>query len=94
MSMSVQTVGLHGREQDEALAFHVGKLGVRVHTGVRNGEYRWLTVQHPDRPAFQLGLFTPGAPVDRHGNVDAGSRDPSGNGWKMIQPRRNPGAPA
>jgi hypothetical protein len=27
-------------------------------------------------------------PVDRYGNVDAGFRDPSGNGWKMIQTGR------
>lgn len=26
-------------------------------------------------------------PVDRFGTVDAGFRDPSGNGWKMIQQR-------
>jgi uncharacterized glyoxalase superfamily protein PhnB len=26
-------------------------------------------------------------PVDRFGSVDAGFRDPSGNGWKMIQAR-------
>jgi catechol 2,3-dioxygenase-like lactoylglutathione lyase family enzyme len=102
---------------------------------VKNGDYRWLTVQHPDQPSFQLGLFTPGPPmldpataqsvgaivakgampplvltvddcraahdrmrargveftqepVDRYGTVDAGFRDPSGNGWKMIQARR------
>ena len=27
-------------------------------------------------------------PMDRYGTVDAGFRDPSGNGWKMIQARR------
>ncbi|MGH7532390.1 MAG: VOC family protein, partial [Gemmatimonadales bacterium] len=27
-------------------------------------------------------------PVDRYGTVDAGFRDPSGNGWKLIQSRR------
>jgi uncharacterized glyoxalase superfamily protein PhnB len=27
-------------------------------------------------------------PVDRYGTLDAGFRDPSGNGWKMIQARR------
>lgn len=27
-------------------------------------------------------------PMDRYGAVDAGFRDPSGNGWKMIQARR------
>ena len=132
MSQGVEVVGLYVRDQDEALAFYVEQLGFRVHTDVRNGDYRWLTVQHPDQPSFQLGLFTPvldaetaqtlramvakGAmpplvlnvddcravyeqlrargveftqePVDRYGNVDAGFRDPSGNGWKMIQTQR------
>ncbi|MEI2720011.1 MAG: VOC family protein [Gemmatimonadales bacterium] len=115
--------------------FYVEKLGFRVHTDVRNGDYRWLTVQHPDQPSFQLGLFAPGPPaldaghgpgaararrqgrhaaagaarsttaapptsacapagveftqepIERYGSVDAGFRDPSGNGWKMIQAR-------
>ena len=135
MSESVQQVGLYVRDQDEALAFYVGKLGFRVHTDVRNGEYRWLTVQHPNQPSLQLGLFKPGPPVhdeataqalhalvakgampplvlcvedcrtaygrlsaagveftqeptSRYGSVDAGFRDPSGNGWKMIEARR------
>ncbi len=134
MSQGVQVVGLYVRDQDEALNFYVEKLGFRTHTDVRNGDYRWLTVQHPDQPSFQLGLFTPGPPVldaataqtlsaivakgampplvmkvddcrtayhqllargveftqepvDRYGNVDAGFRDPSGNGWKMIESR-------
>jgi len=26
-------------------------------------------------------------PIDRYGRVDASFRDPSGNGWKMIQAR-------
>jgi hypothetical protein len=29
-----------------------------------------------------------GLPVDRYGTVDAGFRDPSGNGWKMIEAHR------
>lgn len=134
MSEGIQVVGLYVRDQDEALAFYVDQLGFRVHTDVRNGDYRWLTVQHPDQPSFQLGLFAPGPPVldaatakalrelvakgampplvltvancraaydrmraggveftqepiDRYGTVDAGFRDPSGNGWKMIQAR-------
>jgi len=135
MSPGVEVVGLYVRDQDEALAFYVDKLGFHVHTDVRNGDYRWLTVQHPEQPSFQLGLFTPGPPVldaqtaqtlhalvakgampplvlkvddcraahdrmlargveftqepmDRYGTVDAGFRDPSGNGWKMIEARR------
>ena len=134
MTQGVETVGLYVRDQEEARAFYVEKLGFRVHTDVRNGDYRWLTVQLPDQPSFQLGLFLPGPPmhdpataqalsalvakgampplvltvddcraacermrahgveftqepVDRYGTVDAGFRDPSGNGWKMIQAR-------
>ena len=135
MNQGVNVAGVYVRDQDEALAFYVDKLGFRVHTDARNGDYRWLTVQHPEQPSFQLGLFTPGPPVldaataqalralvakgampplvltvddcraahermralgveftqepvDRYGTVDAGFRDPSGNGWKMIQARR------
>ena len=46
MSQGVDVVGLYVRDQDEALAFYVEKVGFRVHTDVRNGNYRWLTVQH------------------------------------------------
>ena len=135
MSQGVAVVGLYVRDQDEALTFYVEKLGFRVHTDVRNGEFRWLTVQHPEQPSFQLGLFAPGPPaldaataqtvraivakgampplvlvvgdcraayermrklgveftqepVDRYGSVDAGFRDPSGNGWKLLEARR------
>ncbi|WP_284618579.1 VOC family protein [Aquabacterium humicola] len=134
MTQGVQVVGLYVRDQDEAIAFYVDKLGFRVHTDARNGDYRWLTVQLPDQPSFQLGLFVPGPPtvdaasaqtlkalvakgampplvmtvddcratydrllgrgveftqepVERYGSVDASFRDPSGNGWKLIQSR-------
>lgn len=63
MNQGVQTAGLYVRDQDEALSFYVDKVGFRVHTDVRNGDFRWLTVQHPDQPVFQLGLFKPGPPT-------------------------------
>lgn len=134
MSQTVQVVGVYVRDQDEALAFYVDKLGFPVHMDVRNGDYRWLTVKSSGQPSFQLGLFKPGLlvhdtataqtlqamvakgampplvlevddcrttydrllaagveftqePIDRYGAVDAGFRDPSGNGWKMTQAR-------
>ena len=134
MTQGVAVVGLYVRDQDEALDFYVNKLGFRVHTDAKNGSYRWLTVQHPEQPSFQLGLFTPESPmqdaatvqtlrevvaqgampplvlvvdncraaydrmhargveftqepVERYGSVDAGFRDPSGNGWKLIEAR-------
>ena len=54
MSQGIQVVGLYVRDQDEALQFYVGKLGFKVHTDVKNGGYRWLTVQHPDRKSTRL----------------------------------------
>src|ERR1700754_3098444 len=63
MSQGVAVAGLYVRDQDEALQFYVDKLGFRVHTDARNGDYRWLTVQPVDQPTFQLGLFQPGPPV-------------------------------
>src|SRR4051812_11564389 len=134
MNQGIGVVGLYVRDQDEALDFYVGKLGFQVHTDARNGDFRWLTVQHPEQPSLQLGLFVPQAPVldastaqtmkevvakgampplvlnvddcrgtynrllasgveftqapeERYGNIDANFRDPSGNGWKMIQSR-------
>jgi catechol 2,3-dioxygenase-like lactoylglutathione lyase family enzyme len=63
MNQGVQTAGLYVRDQDEAVAFYVEKLGFRVEADVRNGDYRWLTVAHPDQAFFQLGLFKPGPPM-------------------------------
>src|SRR3954452_2333469 len=63
MTQGVGVVGLYVRDQDEALEFYVGKLGFKVHTDARNGDYRWLTVQHPEQPSFQLGLFKPQPPT-------------------------------
>ena len=135
MSEGIEVIGIYVRDQDEALAFYVDRLGFRVQADVRNGDYRWLTVQHPEQPVLQLGLFRPGPPVhdaatadalhglvargampplvlqvkdclaayealsakgvefiqepiSRYGQVDAGFRDPSGNGWKMIERQR------
>ena len=132
MSQGVQVAGIYVRDQDEALEFYVEKLGFRVHTDARNGDYRWLTVQHPGQSDFQLGLFAPQEPVvdaataktlqgavakgampplvlvvedcraayetmrgrgveftqeptERYGAVDASFRDPSGNGWKLVE---------
>ncbi|TPG40534.1 VOC family protein [Sphingomonas koreensis] len=63
MTIGVGVAGIYVRDQDEALEFYVDKLGFEVHTDARNGDYRWLTVRHPDQPFFQLGLFRPQPPT-------------------------------
>jgi catechol 2,3-dioxygenase-like lactoylglutathione lyase family enzyme len=46
-------------DQDEALDFYVGKLGLEVTTDADLGSMRWLTVVVPGRPEIELVLSTP-----------------------------------
>ncbi|MFD9118440.1 VOC family protein [Streptomyces bottropensis] len=50
-------------DQDDALDFYVGKLGLEVHTDVDLGFMRWLTVQVPGHPERQILLEKPGPPA-------------------------------
>ena len=56
-------------DQDEALDFYVGTLGMVVHTDADLGAMRWLTVTLPDQPDLQVVLMRPGSPV--HDDVTA-----------------------
>jgi catechol 2,3-dioxygenase-like lactoylglutathione lyase family enzyme len=57
-------------DQDEALEFYVGKLGMEVHTDLRLDFLRWLTVNVPGRPEQQLILAPLGPPVVDPDNAD------------------------
>lgn len=54
---------IHVLDQDEALDFYVGKLGMVVKTDADLGFMRWLTVSPPDQPDLELGLMLPGPPA-------------------------------
>ena len=56
-------------DQDEALDFYVGKLGMEVNTDADLGFMRWLTVNVPGKPERQLMLEKPGPPA--HDDVTA-----------------------
>jgi len=49
-------------DQDEALAFYVGRLGLEVTADVDMGFMRWLTVSVPGHPDRQILLEKPGGP--------------------------------
>ena len=49
-------------DQDEALDFYVGKLGLEVHTDADLGFMRWLTVGVPGQPGREILLERPGPP--------------------------------
>src|SRR5258708_1380997 len=50
-------------DQDKALDFYVGKLGLEVNTDADLGFMRWLTVNVPGESGRELMLLTPGAPA-------------------------------
>jgi catechol 2,3-dioxygenase-like lactoylglutathione lyase family enzyme len=50
-------------DQNEALDFYVGKLGMVVHTDADLGNMRFLTVNLPGQPDVELGLMLPGPPI-------------------------------
>ncbi|WBB78923.1 VOC family protein [Micromonospora sp. WMMD882] len=50
-------------DQDEALDFYVGKLGLEVHTDVDLGFMRWLTVNVPGDREREILLERPGPPA-------------------------------
>jgi catechol 2,3-dioxygenase-like lactoylglutathione lyase family enzyme len=54
---------IHVLDQDEALDFYVGKLGMVVNTDADLGFMRWLTVNMPDQPDLEVGLMLPGPPA-------------------------------
>jgi predicted enzyme related to lactoylglutathione lyase len=60
-------------DQDEALAFYTGKLGMEVRSDVtlpEMGDFRWLTVSPADQPDISIVLMAiPGPPV-----MDDGTR--------------------
>ena len=54
---------IHVLDQDEALDFYVGKLGMVVHTDADLGVMRFLTVNLPEQPDVELVLMSPGPPA-------------------------------
>lgn len=50
-------------DQDEALEFYVGRLGLEVHTDADMDVMRWLTVSVPGRPETEIMLLVPGPPA-------------------------------
>jgi catechol 2,3-dioxygenase-like lactoylglutathione lyase family enzyme len=50
-------------DQDKALDFYVGKLGLEVSNDMDLGVMRWLTVRAPGDPTHDILLEVPGAPA-------------------------------
>ncbi|HEX5569017.1 MAG TPA: VOC family protein [Streptomyces sp.] len=63
MFTSITHSQIYVLDQDEALDFYVGKLGLEIGADTDLGFMRWLTVHVPGRPERQVLLETPGPPA-------------------------------
>jgi catechol 2,3-dioxygenase-like lactoylglutathione lyase family enzyme len=63
MINSIRLSSIYVLDQDEALDFYVGKLGLEVNTDQDLGFMRWLTVSLPGQPEREILLETPGPPA-------------------------------
>jgi catechol 2,3-dioxygenase-like lactoylglutathione lyase family enzyme len=63
MLTTTRISGLFVLDQDEALDFYVGKLGLEVNTDADLGFMRWLTVNVPGDPDREILLERPGPPA-------------------------------
>lgn len=57
-------------DQDRAVDFYVGTLGLEIHTDVDLGFMRWLTVNVPGAPHREIVLELPGGPMMDEATTD------------------------
>ena len=63
MLKTVRLSQIYVLDQDEALDFYVGTLGLEVNTDADLGFMRWLTVNVPGEPDREILLERPGPPA-------------------------------
>jgi len=63
MLTSLTISGIYVLDQDTALEFYVGKLGLAVNTDADLGFMRWLTLSVPGEPGREILLEEPGPPA-------------------------------
>lgn len=71
-------------DQDQALDFYVGKLGLEVRQDIDMGFMRWLTIGVPGDPSRNILLERPGAPALDEGTAGTVRQMVSkgaGGGW-------------
>ena len=63
MYSRINITSMYVLDQDEALAFYVGKLGLEVAEDQDLGFMRWLTIRVPGDPSRRILLERPGPPA-------------------------------
>jgi catechol 2,3-dioxygenase-like lactoylglutathione lyase family enzyme len=70
MLNSIRLSNVYVLDQDEALRFYVGKLGLEVNADADLGFMRWLTVSVPGDPNREILLERPGPPSMDDGTAE------------------------
>ena len=71
-------------DQDQALDFYVGKLGLELQTDADLGSFRWVTVAVPGNPDSQLVLSTPDMGHDEETAAEIRALVAKGGGTGVI----------
>jgi catechol 2,3-dioxygenase-like lactoylglutathione lyase family enzyme len=70
MLNAIRLSSIYVLDQDEALDFYVGKLGLEVNVDQDLGFMRWLTVSVPGDPSREILLERPGPPSHDEGTAE------------------------
>src|SRR3954452_10366970 len=87
----LKTTRLHSLfvlDQDEALEFYVGKLGLEVHTDQDLGFMRWLTINVPGDPGREILLEKPSPPPSCAASPSPPPAPPGPRPCSRTPPRR------
>ena len=66
MITNVSLVNVYCLDQDETRDFYVNNLGFVPNTDATMGDFRWVSINHPNQPELQVTLMQPGPPLDEH----------------------------
>jgi catechol 2,3-dioxygenase-like lactoylglutathione lyase family enzyme len=64
MITNVSLVNVYCLNQDETRDFYVNNLGFVPNTDATMGDFRWVSINHPNQPELQVTLMQPGPPLD------------------------------
>jgi catechol 2,3-dioxygenase-like lactoylglutathione lyase family enzyme len=92
MIENISLVTVYCLDQDKARDFYVEKLGFEPRVDTRMGEFRWVTIAHPNQPELEVTLMVPGPPLSPEaadfyrGQLEAGQM--GGLGLKVADCRK------
>jgi catechol 2,3-dioxygenase-like lactoylglutathione lyase family enzyme len=92
MIENISLVTVYCLDQDKARDFYVDKLGFQPRVDTRMGEFRWVTIAHPNQPELEVTLMVPGPPLSPEaavfvrGQLEAGQM--GGLGLKVTDCRK------